>query len=64
MKNSIKRKNFYLDEARIKKAQKLLHTKTETDTIHKALDLVLFEKEILESLKKVKGKGHIANPHS
>ena len=64
MKSSIKRKNFYLDEVLINKAKKLLHTKTETETIHKALDLVLFEKEILKSLEKTKGKGHILHPHS
>ena len=59
MKQAIKRKNFYLDEIKIKEAQKILETKTETETIDRALDLVLFRKEILNSLKKVKGKGGV-----
>ncbi len=65
MKSSIKRKNFYLDEAKLNKARKLLHTKTATDTIHEALDLVVFGKEIMASLDQVKGKGkgHLIHPH-
>ncbi|ODS34240.1 MAG: ERCC4-like helicase [Candidatus Scalindua rubra] len=59
MKQIIKRKNFYLDETKIKGAQKILETKTETETIDRALDLVLFRKEILDSLKKTKGKGKV-----
>lgn len=62
MKPSMKRKNYRLDEVKIRKAQKILHTKTETDTIDKALDLVVFEREILASLDKVKGKGHVVHP--
>jgi predicted RNA binding protein with dsRBD fold (UPF0201 family) len=59
MKQMIKRKNFYLDEIKIKGAQKILETKTETETIDRALDLVLFRKEILDSLRKTKGKGKV-----
>ena len=53
----IKRKNYCLDENKIKKAQKILSAKTETETIHKALDLIVFQKEILKSLDLVQGKG-------
>jgi hypothetical protein len=48
MKASRKRlvhKHFRLDSAKIKRAQKLLHTNTETDTIHQALDLAISERE-------------------
>ena len=48
---SMKRKNYYLDEAKIKKIQKILGTKTETETINKS--------DLLESLKKVSGKGGV-----
>ena len=57
MKQIVKRKNYYLDETKIKGAQKILETRTETETIDRVLDLVLFRKEILGSLKKPKGKG-------
>ncbi len=59
MKQTVKRKNYYLDETKIKDAQKILEAKTETETIDRALDLVLFRKEILNSLKKTKGKGKV-----
>lgn len=54
---AIKRKNFYLDQNKIKKVQKLLGARTETQAIGRALDLVLFRVEIRQSLKKVAGKG-------
>ena len=59
MKQTVKRKNYYLDETKIKGAQKILETKTETETIDRELDLVLFRKKILDSLKKTKGKGTV-----
>lgn len=59
MHTIIKRKNYYLDEVKIKKVQKILGTKTETEAINKAMDIVVFRTELLESLKKVSGKGGV-----
>src|SRR5438876_6988956 len=59
MKATVKRKNFYLDEKKIRRAQRILGTKTETETIDKALDLIVFGKEIRDSLRKVAGKGGV-----
>ncbi len=56
MHTTIKRKNYYLDEVKIKKVQKILGTKTETEALNKAMDIVVFRTELLESLKKVSGK--------
>ncbi len=61
MKASIKRKNYYLDEVKIKKAKKIFHAKTETEAIHRALDLVVFQQEIIKSLDKVKATGHVSS---
>lgn len=38
-------KHFQLDSRKIKRAQKALHTKTETETIERALDLAISEHE-------------------
>ena len=38
-------KHFQLDSGKIKRAQKALHAKTETEAIERALDLVLAEQE-------------------
>ena len=59
MSTAIKRKNYYLDEVKIKKVQKILGTRTETETIDKAMDIVIFRTEILASLNKVSGKGGV-----
>ena len=59
MQTGVKRKNFYLDERKIQKARRILGAKNETDTIDKALDLVVFRKELQQSLKEASGKGGI-----
>ena len=40
-----KHKHFILDEAKLKRAQKLLGTSTETETIERALEEVISERE-------------------
>ncbi|MBI3248040.1 MAG: hypothetical protein HYZ50_16165 [Deltaproteobacteria bacterium] len=57
MKSAIKRKNVYLDETKIQRAQRILGTQSDTDTIDRALDLVVFRKKILQSLEQTAGKG-------
>lgn len=59
MKTAVKRKNYNLDEIKIKRVQKILGAKTETETLDKALDLIMFQTDLLESLKKASGKGGI-----
>ena len=59
MKTDLKRKNYYLDERKIKKAKAILKAGTETQAIDAALDLVVFRKEILDSLEKVAGRGGV-----
>jgi hypothetical protein len=59
MRTAIKRKNYYLDEIKIMKVKKILGTKTETETLDKALELIMFRTDLLESLKKVSGKGGV-----
>ena len=61
-----KRKRYELDEAMIKQAQRLLKTKTETEAIEKALELVTDEVRLAQALKHLleKGKGHLHDPTS
>jgi len=51
MKTSVKRKNLYLDEGKIRRAGRILGTQTEAEIIDRALDLVVFRKTILRSLE-------------
>ena len=57
MKSSSKvRKQFILDPLKIKKAQKVLKAKTETETIERALDDLLAGEDIARQLRKMAGK--------
>ena len=66
MKSTFLRKNYRLDVAKLRRAQKSLHTKTETETIHRALELAADEAELAKALKALldKGKGHIEDASS
>ena len=66
MRKTVKRKNYYLDEAAIEQARRVLGTKTETETIQKALELVADEARLARALRDLldKGKGHIHDPAS
>jgi hypothetical protein len=55
MKANLKRKNYYLDENKIRRVRAILRAKTETEAIDAALNLVVF-KEILKSVEKVAEK--------
>ncbi len=59
MKPNLKRKNYYLDERKIRRAQSILGTKTETEAVDAALNLIVFRRDILKSLEKVAGKGGV-----
>lgn len=64
MRKVVKRKNYFLDEGAIKRAQRVLGTTTETETIQKALEVVLDEARLAKALKMLldRGKGHIHEP--
>jgi hypothetical protein len=66
MKQNLLRKNYRLDVAKLRRAQKRLRTRTETETIHRALDLAADEVELAEALKALldKGRGHITDAAS
>ena len=59
MRANLKRKNYYLDEVKIRRVRQILGAKTETEAIDAALNLVVFKREILKSLEKVAGKGGV-----
>lgn len=66
MRQNLQRKNYRLDVAKLHRAQKHLGTRTETETIHRALDLAANEAELAKALKELldKGRGHIVDATS
>lgn len=61
MRSRVRRKNYRLDIVKLNRAKRILGTRTETETILRALDLVADEAELAKALKElvVKGHGHI-----
>jgi hypothetical protein len=53
------RKQFILPVAKIKKAKQILSAKTETETVERALDLVIADEEIRRVLVSTKGSCNI-----
>ncbi len=56
---SLKRKTYSLEEAKIKKLQRLLKAKSETDALHQAVDLVLFQKAAAKAWIENAGAGGV-----
>lgn len=56
---SFRHKHVQLDQAKLNRARKILGAKTETETLERALDIIVSEAEIDTVLRKVRGKGRI-----
>ena len=55
----LKRKNYWLDETIIKKAQKLFQVKSETEAVQKSLELAVFQEEASRAWRENAGKGGV-----
>ena len=49
------RKNLRLTQAKLRRAQRILGTETETETVEQALDLVAFRHEVIDGVRRVAG---------
>ena len=56
---ALKRKNYSLEEAKVKKLRRLLRTKSDTEALHKAVDLVLFQEEATKAWIENAGAGGV-----
>ena len=57
----VQRKNYGINVSKLERMRRVLGTRTETETIHRALNLVTDEAALVEALRRfvVKGRGHI-----
>lgn len=53
------RKQFILEEDKIRRVRKIVNAKTDTEAINKALDIVIDNTRIQTMLGSIKGKGKI-----
>jgi len=56
---TIRHKHLRIDQAKLDKARKILAVKTDTETLDRALALVVSEAEIDAALRRVAGKGRL-----
>ncbi len=56
---SLRHKHLQLDQGKLNRARRILGAKTETETLERALDLVVSEAEIDTALRRARGKGRI-----
>lgn len=61
---SVRRKNLRLDQRKLTAARRALGARTETETVERALDLVLFRREVLEGLDRFAGRGGIRDVYA
>ena len=60
MKGTLKvRKQFILDPAKIEAVKRITESKTDTEAINKALDMVIANTKIEKMLVSIRGKGNI-----
>jgi len=66
LSKALRRKNYVLDVSKLRSAQKALGSKTETETIHKALEIAASELALAQALQKLlyRGKGHVVDVFS
>lgn len=57
--NRIVRKNMRLNQDVLDRARKVLGTRTETETVEQALQLVAFRQEVVDGIRSIAGTGAI-----
>lgn len=57
--SGVVRKNLRLTQDKIDRAKKILGTRTETETVEQALDLVAYRKEVVAGIERIAGTGAI-----
>lgn len=56
-----RRKNLWISQSKLDTAKKELGAATETEAIDRALDLVVFQREVRQGLKAMAGRGGFVN---
>jgi hypothetical protein len=56
-----KHKHVRIDQVKLDKARRLLEARTETETLDRALALVVAEGEIDATLRRIRGRGSLKN---
>lgn len=52
-----RKKNFRLHQSKIDRAMQILGTRTETETIEQALDMLVFRDQLVQGVRNMRGAG-------
>jgi hypothetical protein len=61
--NRIARKNMDMDTSKLRRARVLLGARTETETVDRALDLVLFQADLDNAIDRLAAVGGLDDPY-
>lgn len=59
---AIRRKNLNIDQAKLDRVRELLGSRSETEAIDQALDMLLFREELLAGIAAIGGTGGVDDP--
>lgn len=57
----VRRKNVNIDQEKLDQVVRILGSKSETEAIDRALDLVLYRDELVEGIERIIGTGGVEN---
>jgi hypothetical protein len=57
--SALRHKHVRIDQAKLEKAKQVLEARTDTETLDRALSLVVSEGEIDAALRGIRGKGRL-----
>ena len=60
----IVRKNMRISQEKLDRARKILGTKTETEAVDAALDMIAFREEVLEGVRRIAGSNSMRDIHA
>lgn len=61
---SLARKNMDMDVGKLEMARQLLGARTETETVDRALDHVIFQGEVFSALDRLAERGGLRDPYA
>jgi hypothetical protein len=61
---AIARKNMDMDVAKLEMAREILGARTDTETVDRALDYVLFQAEVSAALDELANLGGLSDPYA
>ena len=63
-RSTVRRKNLNVDQKKLDQVRSLLGTRTETEAVNQALEIVLLRQELIRGVRRIAGSGGVDNVFS